>query len=198
MGPDEAVHVNVQSKVPSSLNASLRCGWMVCDCKLAGLSSVTKQELVMATETISHYDQTSIFLSVATGNKVQCFTAPEQITHDDIYQLSDYKLITCLCSCSCRISLDLKHGFRLLTRIWRPTSMGNQRPHLKQMLHLPPRFTLTLYINLFEISVPEQQQLLPTVETFWNICIWILKRTQTVMLTNSLVGIRQYFSLYKI
>ena len=65
---------------------------MFYDCELAGLSSVTNPKLVMATENISHYDQTSIFLSVATGNKVQCFTAPQQITCDDIYQLSELQI----------------------------------------------------------------------------------------------------------
>lgn len=49
-------------------------------------------KLVMATEHISHYDQTTIFLSVATGNKVQCFTALGQITCDDIYQLSELQI----------------------------------------------------------------------------------------------------------
>lgn len=65
---------------------------MFYDCKMTGLSSVSKQKLVMATENINHYDQTSIFLSVATGNKVQCFTAPGQITCDDIYQLSELQI----------------------------------------------------------------------------------------------------------
>lgn len=65
---------------------------MFYDCKLVGLSSVTKQKLVMATENISHYDQISIFLSVATGNEVQCFTAPGQIKCDNIYQLSELQI----------------------------------------------------------------------------------------------------------
>lgn len=65
---------------------------MVYDCEPAGRSLVTQQKLVTATENISHYDQTTLFLSVATGNKVQCFTALGQITRDDIYQLSELQI----------------------------------------------------------------------------------------------------------
>lgn len=92
MGSDEAVHASVLSKPKFSVNASLRCGRMFYDCKLAGLSSATRAEASNSTENISHCDQTSIFLSVATGNEGQCFTATGQITCDDIYQLSELQI----------------------------------------------------------------------------------------------------------
>ena len=65
---------------------------MFYDCKLAGLSSATRAEASNSSENISHCDQTSIFLSVATGNEGQCFTAAGQITCDDIYQLSELQI----------------------------------------------------------------------------------------------------------
>lgn len=62
-----------------SVNTSLRCGWMFYDCKLAGLSSATRAEASNSTENISHCDPTSVFLSIATENEGQCFTAAGQI-----------------------------------------------------------------------------------------------------------------------
>lgn len=64
MGSDEAVHASVLSKLKFSVNASL-CGRMFYDCKLAGLSLLPEQKLVIViAENISHCDQ-NIYIPIS-------------------------------------------------------------------------------------------------------------------------------------
>lgn len=118
---------------------------MFCDCKLAGLGSVTKQELVMATETISHYDQTSMFLSLATGNKVQCFTAPEQITHDDIYQLGELQIN--------HLSLFLFLQNKLRSETWFQAVNENLKTHIYGESQAPPQADAAFATKVHTASV---------------------------------------------
>ena len=93
----------------------LQAGWAEL-CYQAEASNSTKN--------ISHYNQTSIFLSVATGNEVQCFTAAGQITCDDIYQLSELQIN--------HLSLFLFLWNKLRSETWFQAVKENLKTHYLQ------------------------------------------------------------------